>query len=50
MNNQYKKYGSMYKCPICGKIDCHIYGSGKKLKKLVRKMTRTILKREVEDE
>ena len=45
MGNEYKKlFSPYYKCPICGKIDCKGYGSGKVSKGILRRKVRRKLK------
>ena len=45
MSNEYKKlFAPHYKCPICGKIDCKVYGSGKAIKHILTKKVRRKLK------
>lgn len=45
MSNEHKKlFAPHYNCPICGKVDCKVYGSGKSSKHILTKKVRRKLK------
>lgn len=51
MSNGYKKlFAQHYNCPICGKVDCKFYGSGKSAKHILRKRVRNKLKQLTQQE